>query len=237
MRHSEKRVLVAGGTGALGSAVTLAFLEQGATVVVTGRRKDGYDALLAAAGNDQDRLSAAFLDVSNAGAAAKLAADVVERHGRVDVLVNAVGAYEGGASVWETEPESYARMLAVNLQTSFALARAVLPHMLRQGRGWIVGVGSKAAAAPAAGAAAYAAAKAGAVALYAAISDEVRPHPVNVNMVAPSIFDTPANRQAMPTADFSQWPKPADIARVILFLCSEDARVVHGAVIPVYGRG
>lgn len=235
MRHSEKRVLVAGGTGALGSAVALAFLEQGATVVVTGRRRDGYDALLAAAGNDRERLSAEFLDVADAAATAKLASRVVEGHGRLDVLVSAVGGYEGGANVWETEPESYARMIAVNLQTGFALARAAIPHMIRQGRGWIVGVASKAAAAPAAGAAAYAAGKAGAVALYSAIAEEVRPHRINVNLVSPDIFDTPANRRAMPKADFERWPKPSDIARVILFLCSEDARVVHGAVIPVHG--
>jgi NAD(P)-dependent dehydrogenase (short-subunit alcohol dehydrogenase family) len=237
MRHSEKRVLVAGGTGALGRAVTLSFLEQGATVVVTGRRKDQYDALLAAAGNDRERLSAAFVDVADASAAAKLAEEVVERHGRLDVLVNSVGGYEGGASVWETEPESYRRMVASNLDAGFALARAVLPHMIRQGRGWIVGVASKAAAAPAPGAAAYAAAKAGAVALYSAIAEEVRPYRVNVNTVAPSIFDTAANREAMPQADFARWATPEEIARVVLFLCSEDARVIHGAVIPVYGRG
>src|SRR5512138_3239567 len=86
MRHSEKRVLVAGGTGALGSAVALGFLEQGATVVVAARRRDGYDALLATAGNDRERLSAAFVDVADAGAAAKLAGELVERHGRLDVL-------------------------------------------------------------------------------------------------------------------------------------------------------
>jgi NAD(P)-dependent dehydrogenase (short-subunit alcohol dehydrogenase family) len=235
MRHSEKRVLVAGGTGALGGAVALAFLEQGATVVVTGRSREGHEALLAAAGNDRDRLGAELLDVTDASAATRLASRVVEEHGRLDVLVNAVGGYEGGASVWETEPESYARMIAVNLQAGFALARAALPHMIRQGRGWIVGVASKAAAAPAAGAAAYAAGKAGAVALYSAIAEEVRPHRINVNVVSPSIFDTPANRRAMPKADFSRWPKPSDIARVVLFLCSEDASVVHGAVVPVYG--
>ncbi len=233
MRHSDKRVLVAGGTGALGSAVALAFLEQGATVVVTGRSEDAYRALLGAAGNDRDRLSAVFLDVADPTVAARLATDVAERHGRLDVLVNAVGAYEGGANVWETEPERYDRMIDLNLRTSFSLARAVLPHMIRQGRGWMVGVASRAAFAPAAGAAAYAAGKAGAVALYAAIAEEVRPHAVNVNVVAPSIFDTPANRRAMPQADFARWPKTADIARVILFLCSEEARVVHGAVIPV----
>src|SRR3990172_976406 len=233
MRHSDKRVLVAGGTGALGRAVALAFLEQGATVIVTGRRKGGYDALIAAAGNDRDRLSAALGDVSDAGAAARRVGEVVERHDRLDILVNAAGGYEGGSSVWETEPDSYRRMVATNLDTGFALARAVLPHMIRQGRGWIVGVGSQAAVAPAAGAAAYAASKAGVIALYSAIAEEVRPYRINVNVLAPRIFDTASNREAMPQADFARWPKPEDIARVVLFLCSEDAGVIRGAVIPV----
>ncbi len=233
LRHSDKAVLVAGGTGALGRAVSLAFLEQGATVIVTARRRGAYEALLSSAGNDRERLSAALGDASDAAVAAKLVAEVVERHGRLDVLVNAIGGYEGGSNVWETEPESYRRMLTVNLDAGFALARAVLPHMIGQGRGWIVAVGSRAAAAPAAGAAAYAASKAGAIALYPAIAEEVRPYAINVNVVAPRIFDTESNRQAMPKADFSRWPKPADIARVILFLCSEEARVIHGAVVPV----
>ncbi len=236
MRHSEKRVLVAGGTGALGRAVSLAFLEEGATVAVTCRQRPEYEALAGAAGNDRERLSAFVADVTDAAAAARLAAEMVERHGRLDVLVNAVGGYAGGARVWETEPESYARMMGTNLQAGFALARAVLPHMIRQGRGWIVCVASKAAFAPAAGAAGYAASKAGLVALCAAIAQEVEPHRINVNTVAPDIFDTEANRRAMPGADFARWPKPQDIARVILFLCSEDARVIHGAVIPVYGH-
>jgi NAD(P)-dependent dehydrogenase (short-subunit alcohol dehydrogenase family) len=234
--HSNKRVLVAGGTGALGRSVALAFLEQGATVVVTGRRKDEYDRLVAAAGNDRDRLSAVFADVTDAVATSRMTTELVERHGRLDVLVDAVGGYEGGASIWETEPERFARMVAMNLTTAFALTRAVLPHMIREGRGWIVGVASKAAFAPSAGAAAYAASKAGLIALFGAVAEEVKPHRINVNVVAPSIFDTEANRAAMPRADFARWPKPEDIAQVILFLCSDASQVVHGAVIPVYGR-
>ena len=236
MRHSEKSVLVAGGTGALGRAVALAFLEQGAIVLVTARQQAEYDALVIAAGNDRERLSVFMGDVTDPAAVAKLTANVVERHGRLDILVNAVGGYDGGVNVWETEPESFVRMVGVNLASGFALARAALPHMIRQGRGWIVGVASRAAFLPAAGAAVYAASKAGAVALFAALAEEVKPYPINVNTVSPSVFDTPANRTAMPGADFSRWPKPEDIARVILFLCSEDASVVHGAVIPVYGR-
>jgi NAD(P)-dependent dehydrogenase (short-subunit alcohol dehydrogenase family) len=236
MSFSDRVVLVAGGTGALGRAVALAFLEAGAGVVVTARRLEEVQVLAAIAGSARSRLSSVAADASDAGAAAKLVEEVVEAQGRIDVLVNAVGGYAGGRNVWETEPETWERMMQVNLDASFALARAVLPAMIRQGRGWIVGVASRAAFQPTAGAAAYAASKAGVLALYAALAEEVKPFRINVNAVVPSIFDTEANRRAMPGADVSRWPKPEEIAKVILFLCSDSARIVHGAAIPVYGR-
>ena len=127
-------------------------------------------------------------------------------------------------------------MMALNLESGFALARAVVPTMIRQNRGSIVNVASRAGYGRAAGAALYAASKAGALAFFDSLAEEVKPYAINVNSVVPSIFDTPANRRSMPKADFAQWPKPADIARVILFLCSDEARVIHGAAIPVYGR-
>jgi NAD(P)-dependent dehydrogenase (short-subunit alcohol dehydrogenase family) len=108
--------------------------------------------------------------------------------------------------------------------------------MIRQKRGWIVNIASKAAVDHAAGGAFYAASKAGAVALFDSLAGEVKQHNINVNSVLPSVIDTAANRKMMPGADFSKWPKPEEIARVILFLCSEDARVIHGAAIPVYGK-
>jgi NAD(P)-dependent dehydrogenase (short-subunit alcohol dehydrogenase family) len=86
------------------------------------------------------------------------------------------------------------------------------------------------------GAALYSASKAGALAFFDSLADEVKPYAINVNSVVPSIFDTPANRRAMPSADPARWPKPEEIAQVILFLCSAQARVIHGAAIPVYGR-
>jgi NAD(P)-dependent dehydrogenase (short-subunit alcohol dehydrogenase family) len=99
-----------------------------------------------------------------------------------------------------------------------------------------VNVSSKAAFDHAAGGALYAASKAAALAMMDSLAAEVKPYNINVNTVLPSIIDTAANRKAMPVADFSKWPKPEEIARVILFLCSEEGRVIHGAAIPVYGR-
>jgi len=237
VNFNEKIILVTGGTGGLGREVTMAFLEEGATVVVSYRVAEEFKALVAAA----EKIGAttpigADVDVTDATAVDKFIADIVAKHGRLDILVNTVGGYAGGTNLWEVDPRTYDKMLQLNLKAGFVLARAVVPQMIKQNRGWIVNIASKAAFDHAAGGALYAASKAAAVAMMDSLAAEVKPFNINVNSVLPSIIDTAANRAAMPQADFSKWPNPEEIARVILFLCSEDARVIHGAAIPVYGR-
>lgn len=236
MNFHDKIVLVTGGTGGLGREVTMAFLEAGATVIVTFRRAEEFTAVVAAAqriGAPPDGVS---VDVTDARAVEKCVAEIVAKHGRFDILVNTVGGYAGGTNLWEVDPRTYDQMLGLNLKAGFVLARAAVPVMIRQNRGWIVNIASKAALDHGAGGAMYAASKAGALAMFDSLAAEVKPYNINVNSVLPSIIDTPANRKAMPGADYSKWPKPEEIARVILFLCSEEARVIHGAAIPVYGK-
>jgi NAD(P)-dependent dehydrogenase (short-subunit alcohol dehydrogenase family) len=235
-RFHDKVVLVAGGTGALGRAVSLAFLAEGARVAVTYRQAKEFDALRTSAGERAGTLRGHTLDVTDTTATEALAQKIAADQGRIDVLVNAVGAYAGGTPLWETAPEVFERMLALNLRAGFALARAVVPAMLRQKSGAIVNVASRAAFDHAAGAAAYAASKAAAVAMMDSLAADVKGRGVRVNSVIPSIFDTEENRRAMPGADFSRWPKPEEIARVVLFLSSEEARLIHGASVPVYGE-
>ena len=230
-----RTVLVAGGTGALGRAVTLAFLEAGAAVAVTYRNPAEWTALEQASAPSRPRLSGHTADVTDAGAIRALVGELVKSHGRLDVLVNAVGSYAGGASLWEAAPETLDRMLQANLRAAFVLCREIAPIMVRQGRGAIVNVASRAALAPGRGEAAYAASKAAAVALIASLAADLAGTGVRANSVLPSVIDTEANRRAMPKADFSKWPRPEEIARVILFLCGDDARLVQGAAIPVYG--
>jgi len=233
----DKVALVAGGTGALGREIAMAFLEAGASVAVTYRSEQEFAAMAAAA----ERVGAtppegASVDVTDSAAVEKAVARIVAEKGQLDIVVNAVGGYAGGKNLWETEPRTYEQMLALNLKSGYAIARAVVPVMIRQNRGWIVNIASKAAVDHGAGASLYAASKAGAVALMDSLAAEVKTYNINVNSVLPSIIDTAANRQAMPKADFSKWPKPEQIARVVLFLCSEESRLIHGAAIPVYGR-
>ena len=234
-RFSGTVALVAGGTGALGRAVSLAFLSEGASVVATSRRSAEVDTLRSEAGAAGDRLSGEAVDVTDEAAVAKLVAAIRARHGRLDVLVNCVGGYAGGSKLWEADAKSLDDMLALNLRSGWVLARAVVPAMLAAGRGAIVNVASRAALVHGAGEGAYAASKAAALALFDSLAADLKGTGVRVNSVLPSLIDTEANRKAMPKSDFSKWPKPEEIARVILFLCGDDAKLVHGAAIPVYG--
>ena len=230
-----KIALVAGGTGGLGRAVSQAFLAEGATVIATYRAQDELDALVRAVGSSGSRLEGQRVDVTDEEATRKLVDSIVAKYGRLDILVNTVGGYAGGATLWEVDTQVFDRMLALNLRSGYALARAVVPVMRQRRAGAIVNIASKAGVEAPPSAAAYAASKAAALAMIDSLAAELAGSGVRVNSVLPSIIDTEANRKAMPKADFTKWPKPEDIARVILFLCSDEARVVHGASIPVYG--
>lgn len=230
-----KVALVAGGTGGLGRAVSLAFLGEGAHVVVTYRKPEELAGLREAAGANRSRLEGRAADVTDAAAVEALVKGIVKRHGALDVLVNCVGGYAGGAKLWLEDAAVLGRLLDLNLRSGFVLSRAVVPAMLGQRRGAIVNVAARAAFEHAAGLAAYAASKAAAVALLDSLAAELKGTGLRVNSILPSVIDTEANRKAMPKSDFSKWPKPEEIARVVLFLCGDDAKVVHGAAIPVYG--
>ncbi len=235
MDFAGRVVLVAGGTGGLGRAVSLAFLAEGAAVTVTYRNDAEFAGLQRDAGAAASTLEGHRVDVTDERAVSELVDGIVGAHGHLDVLVNTVGGYAGGTKLWELETKTFEQMLALNLRAGYALARAAIVPMLKQKQGAIVNVAAKAAVDHGAGAGAYAASKAAAVAMMDSLAADVKGSGVRVNSILPSIIDTEANRRAMPGADFSQWPKPEDIAKVILFLCSEDAKVVHGAAIPVYG--
>jgi NAD(P)-dependent dehydrogenase (short-subunit alcohol dehydrogenase family) len=229
-------VLVAGGTGGLGRAVSLAFLNAGDRVIVTYRLDQEFADLKSVAGANASRLAGRPVDVTNETAVQELVDGIVAEHGRLDALVNTVGGFAGGKTLWEVDAKVLDQMLALNLRSGFLLSRAAAKAMLKQGKGAIVNIASKAALEHEAGIAAYAASKAAALALMDSLAADLKGSGVRVNSILPSVIDTEANRKAMPRADFAKWPKPEDIARVILFLCSDEAKVIHGASIPVYGN-
>ena len=233
-RFARKSVVVAGGTGGLGQAISLAFLRDGATVFVTYRREAEFAAVIEQAGEHAAMLKGVPVDVTNEAALRRLL-DAQAFGSSVDVLVNAVGAYAGGLPVWQPDSDTMDRMFDLNFRSGFILSRVFVPGMVAKGNGAVVNVASRAAVDHAAGAAAYAASKAAAVALMDCLAVDLKGTGVRANSVLPGIIDTAANRKAMPDADFSRWPKPAQIAQVILYLCSEDARLISGASVPVYG--
>ncbi len=235
MRFAGKVALVTGGTGGLGRAVSLAFLREGAEVIVTYRDDHEFAYLKTESGANASRLTGRRVDVTDEAAVEQLMQGIGVENKALDVLVNSVGGYAGGMKLWELDTKTLDQMLALNLRSGFILSRAAAKAMLRRGKGVIVNVASKAALDHEAGIAAYAASKAAAVAMMDSLAADLKGTGVRVNSILPSIIDTETNRKAMPGADFAKWPKPEDIARVILFLCSDDAKVVHGAAIPVYG--
>jgi len=235
--RKTRTVVVAGGTGALGKAVSLAFLATGARVIATYLSEQEYDSLASEAHViGPSGISGIKLDVMDEAAVARFTADTETKYGGIDALVITVGGYAGGKRLWEADLTTFDKMINLNLRAAFVMARAVLPGMIRQKHGAIVNVASKAGYGHSAGASLYAASKAGVMALFDSLAEEAKGYNINVNSVVPSVMDTPANRKAMPKADFSVWPRTEDVAKVILFLCSKEARLVQGAAVPVYGR-
>jgi len=188
-----------------------------------------------AAGVNTAQLDGVAVDVTDEAAVRQLIEKIVGKYRRLDAMVNTVGGYAGGTKLWELDTKVFEQMLTLNLRSGYALSRAAVRAMLKEGHGAIVNVASKAAVDHAGGAAAYAASKSAAVALLDSLAEDLKGSGVRVNTILPSIIDTEVNRKAMPKADFTKWPKPEEIARVILFLCSDDAKVIRGAAIPVYG--
>lgn len=224
-------VLVAGGTGALGTAVVAELLEAGFGVVTTWvdqRERDRTAARFEAA----NALTLVEADLTDAAAAAA----AVDQVSNLRAVVNLVGGYASSGKVHETDPDEFDRMVALNLRPAFLLARAAMPRLVDAGGGAFVAVSARAALDPFPGAAGYITAKAALIAFIRALDAEYRRSGVRCNAIAPGVIDTPANRRSQPDADHSAWTAPADIAAVIRFLISDNSAVVSGATIPVYGR-
>jgi NAD(P)-dependent dehydrogenase (short-subunit alcohol dehydrogenase family) len=226
---SGRIVLVTGATGGLGPAVVREIAACGAHLAVAG----GREASAVALANEIADGRGFGADLTGERGAAELVARVTEHVGEIHALVHLVGGYEGG-SLAESDVDVWDRMLALNLRSAILTARAVLPGMVERGHGKIVAVASKAARETTPGSAAYAVSKAALVKLVEVVAAEVRDAGVQVNAVAPSTIDTPANRASMPRADASRWVQPEDVARAIVFLLQSDA--VSGTVLEVYGR-
>lgn len=225
--------ILTGGAGALGASVSSRFLSAGATVCIPYVVPPEVERLRAQTRPDQlERLHTEPADILSEEAFGAFVTHVLERHGRLDILVNIVGGFAGG-DLASTSLEDWHRMMDLNLTSAVIGCRGVLPAMTAARYGRIVNISSRAAVPPAGGFIAYTVAKAAVLTLTQALAQEVKSHGVTVNAVLPSTMDTPANRRAMPDADRSGWVSPDAVAGVIALLASDQAGDISGAAIPV----
>lgn len=233
MNLKDKVAVISGSTGALGTAVTQTLFAAGAKVVALYSRESSLETLKSKVTQE---LVAIKTDVLNEASVQKMVKEVLENHGRIDILVNLVGGFLGGVSIVETSEEQWDKMMNLNLKSVFFNCRNILPVMIKQKSGRIITIGAKGGVQAVSGMSAYSASKAGLINFTEALAEEGREQNITANVVIPSIIDTSDNRNAMPAAIFDNWVKPEMIAETILFLCSEAAGDINGAVIPVYGK-
>jgi len=227
---TTKIALVTGANGGLGTTVTKALLDAGFLVTGLAPRITPHDF-------DHPHFTALPASLNSLDEAKRAVATVVAHFGKIDLLAHTVGGFAGGQSVADTDDATFQRMFDMNLNSSFHILRAVIPHMRAARAGRIVAIGSRAAESPGAMVGAYSASKAALVSLVRTVAVENKSVGITANVILPGTIDTAANRAAMPEADVTQWVKPESIASLIVWLASDDAKDVTGTAIPVYGQG
>lgn len=221
-------VLVTGANGGLGTYVTQAFLDGGATVIGTSRKIQQSDF-------SSPNFTALPAEISSREGAQSLVDEIVARFGKLDVLAHTVGGFAGGQSIADTDNATFQRMLDLNLNSLFHILRATIPALRQTGNGRIIAIGSRQALEPAAGVGAYSASKAAMVSLIKTVALENKDAGLTANVILPGTMDTPANRKSIPNADFSKWVRPSTVANLITWLAGDAGKDINGAVIPVYG--
>ena len=232
MTSTTKTVFVTGAAGNLGRAIAVAFEKRGANLVLVARTRES---LAAALGTESERRAFVAADLLDQGALDWAVRLTLERFGRLDVLCNIAGGFRMGSPVHETSDKDWDFLMDINARTMLHAVRAAVPQMIEAGGGKIVNVGAFAAQKGVAQMGAYVAAKSAVIRLTEAMAAELREKNINVTCVLPTIIDTPENRAAMPKADPTRWVAPEDLANVIVFLASDEARAIHGAALPVTG--
>jgi NAD(P)-dependent dehydrogenase (short-subunit alcohol dehydrogenase family) len=231
MDFSDRIVVITGAGGGVGQRLTERWLETGARVVGVDRSQKGLDAL-----GSHERLATTTGDLLTAGGAENMVRFTRGAFGAPDTLVHTVGGFRMGPVDAPEAAADWELMMSLNVTSNFHCYRAMLPSLRERGGGWMVGIASRTAVAPPAQMAGYAASKAALIALTQSMAAELRKEEIHVNVLLASTIDTPANRAAMGDEAASKWVTADDIADATIFLCSEQARSVHGATLEVYGK-
>ncbi len=230
----DKIAIITGATGALGCEVVQTFLNAGAKVVATYRGAEKLRQLQEHIGRTD--FHSVQTDVLVSAQVRAMVDEVLAKFGRIDILVNNAGGFFGGVPVADTTEEQWQQMMDINFKSALLCCRAVWPVMMKQKSGRIINIGAKAGLQGTAGMSAYAASKAALINFTQSLAAEGKAHNITANVVIPSIIDTPENRAAMPKGNFENWVTPESLANVILFLCSEKAKDISGASVPVFGK-
>jgi NAD(P)-dependent dehydrogenase (short-subunit alcohol dehydrogenase family) len=236
-RIRGKVAIITGAVGNLGGAAARRFQQAGARTVLVDRSADRVRDAFKEVMDLPSHSPAGGVDLSDAASLGRLVEETLARFGRIDVLVNTVGGYRGGKPVHEADLAEWEFLFNVNVRTTLHCCRAVIPQMLKQGGGRIINVAGRDALSGSAGYAAYSASKAAVVRLTESLAAELKASDINVNCILPGTMDTPQNRAALPDGDFSKWVAPEAVGDVIAFLASDASRAIHGAALPVYGKG
>jgi NAD(P)-dependent dehydrogenase (short-subunit alcohol dehydrogenase family) len=231
-----KVVMVTGAAGALGSVVARAFYNAGANVVCVDLDRDGLERIFEGVSFNPDNYLIESIDLTDPEKMKATVEKTIASFGKIDVLVNTVGGFRSGKPLHETPMQEWDFLMNLNARSVLVAMRAVLPHLIKRGNGAIVNIGARPGLAGKAKMAAYSASKSAVIRLTESVSAEVKDFGIQVNCILPGTIDTPQNRKDMPKADFSTWVEPESLANVILFLASHQAKDIHGAALPVYGR-
>lgn len=233
-KFQNQHVIVTGAAGALGAAVAHYFSQEGARVAhidismeLLGKTFPDHQA-------DKRHLYVAA-DLTDRDSTASAAANILSAFGSVDVVANIAGGFTMGEKVHETSERTWDFLFNLNTRTVLNTCAAVVPTMLKNKKGKIINIAANGAKQGAALMGAYVASKSAVWRLTESMALELREQNINVNCILPSLIDTPRNRADMPGADYSKWVPTEDLAKVIGFLASDDARMIHGAAIPVVG--
>ncbi|MEJ2130404.1 MAG: SDR family NAD(P)-dependent oxidoreductase, partial [Gammaproteobacteria bacterium] len=229
---SDQVVMITGAAGVLGRAVVSHFETRGACVCAVDVDAATLDQSFPGRSDDATHLYLAC-DLRDREACAAGAAQIIDQFGRIDVLANIAGGFLMGEPVHGTSDETWNYLFDLNTRSILNCVAAVVPQMLRQKGGKIVNIAARAGLRGVANMGAYSASKSVVIRLTESMAEELKARDINVNCILPSIIDTPRNRADMPKADFSKWVPAGEIAKVVGFLASEDARMIHGAAVPV----
>lgn len=231
--YTGQTIVITGAAGALGSTAAELFFRAGADIALVDI---SFQKLTHPRWKHAKNVGLFETDLTDVNSVNNSVAQIIERFGKIDCLANVAGGFKMGPAVHETPVSDWDFMINLNAKSVFLMCRAVVPNMLEKKKGRIVNVAARAAIEGKAKMAPYCVSKAAVVTLTQSLAAELKMNNINVNCILPGTVDTPQNRNDMPDANFSNWVPSTDLANELLHLCSEQAKGVTGAAVPVYGK-